>query len=500
MPCRSSPAIWRRRPGTRLRPNWDGRWPRSGAAWNLGGSYCARFARRGLTPALALFPALIANAASAEITPPLTESTVRAAIGFAAGSKMAVSASSAVTALAQGALTAMSMTKPRIIAALLATACLVAGGVGMLPLRGALAAPVQKEAPKTGDPQVNLASARVEPAKSDLEKLRGSWVLEETWYDGKIVIQNLQGIIAHSRIVIDGQWLTMPQRDIRSEQYRSKVVIDEAADLKRITFDNWYGEPAHAVYTLNKDTFQFCYEHGSKNSPAKFGAGPGSKNLLLIYKREPAPEDKGTPGRGTTPTWGVIGAQPKPPPSVDSTPADIQQSLDDAVLARRIEEYSDTKKGEIRAAEDRRAQAVADRFVTALIANDSNGMFTESSLAWADHAELIRDEAALKLHLAKYRVPRVFAEGKQQIALLASLEELEQALGKRVPEEARKTWASHLGAGARIAVVVRGPMLLALSLRRTKSEYSVSGFLFDYFPRPDDQLLRAVTRHPADKR
>jgi hypothetical protein len=117
-----------------------------------------------------------------------------------------------------------------------------------------------------------------------------------------------------------------------------------------------------------------------------------------------------------------------------------------------------------------------------------------------DRDELIRDEAALEGRLAEYRMPGVFAKGEERIALLASLEELEQALGKQVPEAARKTWADQLADGSRIAIVQRGPMLLGLALRRSKSTYSVSGLLFDYLPQPEDPLLRAVAKSPLDPR
>ena len=59
---------------------------------------------------------------------------------------------------------------------------------------------------------------------------------------------------------------------------------------------------------------------------------------------------------------------------------------------------------------------------------------------------------------------------------------MERCLGKQVPEAVRKAWADHLAGGSRVAVVVRGPMLLALSVRPAKAEYRVSGLLFDYFP------------------
>jgi hypothetical protein len=82
------------------------------------------------------------------------------------------------------------------------------------------------------------------------------------------------------------------------------------------------------------------------------------------------------------------------------------------------------------------------------------------------------------------------------MALLAGLEELKQALGKRVPEGVRETWAGQLAGRSRIAVVRRGPMMIGLALRRMESGYRVSGLLFDYFPKPEDPLLRAVEKDP----
>lgn len=190
-----------------------------------------------------------------------------------------------------------------------------------------------------------------------------------------------------------------------------------------------------------------------------------------------------------------VAAQPPAQPEQDS-----RRALDDAALTRRIEEYADTRTGQERAAEDRRARSVVERFVAAFIANDNPGLAAASSSPWLDRAELVRDDLGRERRLGEYRMPAVFAKGEQRITLLGSLEEIEQGLGKKVPEAARAIWASHLTAGSRIAVIQRGTMVLGLSLRKVKSGYSVSGLLFDYFPKADDPLLRAISKSPFEPR
>ena len=63
-----------------------------------------------------------------------------------------------------------------------------------------------------------------------------------------------------------------------------------------------------------------------------------------------------------------------------------------------------------------------------------------------------------------------------------------------------RVFAQLLTAGSRIAVVEGGTMVLGLSVRRTKSQYSVSSLLFDYFPKPDDPLLRVITKAAGGKK
>lgn len=101
----------------------------------------------------------------------------------------------------------------------------------------------------------------------------------------------------------------------------------------------------------------------------------------------------------------VAQAAEPPPGKAAPMPTDSRRSLDDAALARRIEEYSDTKKGEERAADEQRARGVVKRFVAALVTKDPRATLTESSMPWVDRAELLRDEQAGKHRLAEYRLP-----------------------------------------------------------------------------------------------
>jgi len=175
-------------------------------------------------------------------------------------------------------------------------------------------------------------------------------------------------------------------------------------------------------------------------------------------------------------------------------PRESQRALDDAALARRTEEYSDTRKGQDRADADQRAKAVVERFLAGLVARDVQKMVVGSSSPWGDRGELVRDEEVVKAKLAEYLVPRAFAGRNQSIVLLNSLEELEQSLCKRIPDAAREAWTKHLAAGSRIAVAQGGRMILGLSLRKAEATHSVSGLLFDYFPKPQDRLLQAVQK------
>jgi RNA polymerase sigma factor (sigma-70 family) len=261
-----------------------------------------RLARHGLAPALILLPTVSPSVAWAGLPARLAKTTVAAAIGFAAGPTTTSPGPVAVpAALAEGVLRTMPTTKLQLAAILLVAAGLVAAGTGVFPLAGAMGGPVPGEPKAVGTVDATIAGAGPSkggvpdeiPPKSDLGKLQGTWVLGEIRYDGQPVVEHA-GLIAHSKITIDGHSFTMDLLGGRSGRLHSKLRIDETADPRRITFD-WYGGQARGVYTLEGDTFLFCYEPGAKEPPAKVGAPAGSKSLLLVYQRQPRPEGRAEP-------------------------------------------------------------------------------------------------------------------------------------------------------------------------------------------------------------
>ncbi len=170
-----------------------------------------------------------------------------------------------------------------------------------------------------------------------------------------------------------------------------------------------------------------------------------------------------------------------------------QSSLEDAALQSRLAIFANSDKGQVHAEEDQQFEKAAKAFITALSSKDPDGMFPHCSVPWCYQDELIGDVAAVRARLGEISVPGAFALAeKKKYLLLHTLEDLELLLKKKTPVEARKVWAEQLAGTSRIAVVSGGPMLLAISLRKTEQNHLASGILFAYFPKENDALLKAI--------
>jgi RNA polymerase sigma factor (sigma-70 family) len=135
----------------------------------------SRLARRGVTLSLGSLAALLSgNALSAAVPAVLRDSTVQAALGFAAGK---APAAGSVAALAEGVLQAMFMYRVKRWLAVVLMLALAGGGTGLLafggrPAEGPVAPKQAEPTPKAGekaDQLKRLAAARLDTAKTAYE-------------------------------------------------------------------------------------------------------------------------------------------------------------------------------------------------------------------------------------------------------------------------------------------------------------------------------------------
>jgi RNA polymerase sigma factor (sigma-70 family) len=126
-------------------------------------------ARRGIVLApVALGAALLDQAVSAAVGPPLVSSTVKAATLVAAGQAAAGAVSARVAALTEGMVQSMFLTKAKVMAAVLAACCLVSAGGAVLLQRAAAVAPANLK---------KLVTARgpTQPSPKSLSRLPALW-------------------------------------------------------------------------------------------------------------------------------------------------------------------------------------------------------------------------------------------------------------------------------------------------------------------------------------
>lgn len=167
--------------------------------------------------------------------------------------------------------------------------------------------------------------------------------------------------------------------------------------------------------------------------------------------------------------------------------------LDDAAIQSRIAVFSDTTKGQFHTEDAKQFETIATKFITLISAREAKKPPAHCSVPFYLQDERILDHDAMISRLEEISFPGVFALAeKKNVLLVDTLEQLEQLLEKRVPDEVRKGWAEHVSGSSRIALVSGGTMIVGLSLRKKEGEFSVSGILLAYFPTPDAPILKAI--------
>jgi RNA polymerase sigma factor (sigma-70 family) len=122
-----------------------------------------RLARRGLLSSEAVAVCLSQNAATAALPPSLVSATVHASFLFALGQKASIPAK--VSAITQGVLSAMLVTKLRMVVAVAVMACVLGLGLGSRFLSGPTAEGAQPENAKRGAGPTTAAGGKLANVK-----------------------------------------------------------------------------------------------------------------------------------------------------------------------------------------------------------------------------------------------------------------------------------------------------------------------------------------------
>jgi RNA polymerase sigma factor (sigma-70 family) len=255
-----------------------------------------RLTRRGLTLSSGLLATVLAhNTASAAVPGALASATVKAALSLVGGEAVGAGVISvSVSALTQGMLKTMFLTKLKIAATVCLTASAAGVGVGLLT-HPALAIKQpdtsqwtrKVDPPKQGKDQntdaANKAAQEKDAAKEDQEKLLGTWECTFARIDDNPLAEDTRRQL---RLVMTRDRYTTKSGDQRL--FEGSYRLDPTAKPKTIDIialegDN-KGKAALGIYAINEDTLQICYTMGQER-PKAFRSPRGSGAFLTIWKR-----------------------------------------------------------------------------------------------------------------------------------------------------------------------------------------------------------------------
>jgi RNA polymerase sigma factor (sigma-70 family) len=234
--------------------------------------------RRGLAPACGVLAAwLIDSAAPAAVPLASVVSTSQAATAFAAGGAAGAGACPGQAAvLAEGVLRAMFLTKLKI--ALLLVAALGVAGIGALSLSrlGAAGEPALAGIDRAMQP----TAARGDAAKTDKQKLQGTWTVIAVTENGREVAE-AEVLNRNSQFVFAADKVTIPIRDGKRE---FSYQLDPSQKPRHIdlVFD---GVTSKGVYAFDAGSLKICVAKDGDERPADLTAPNASNRVLVVLKK-----------------------------------------------------------------------------------------------------------------------------------------------------------------------------------------------------------------------
>lgn len=134
------------------------------------------------------------------------------------------------------------------------------------------------------------ASEQDNPSKSDLDKLRGTWLTVSLVNDGKTVVDEKTAPKPGpaTKLVYDGStWIIkVGEKTVAS----GKLKIDATKTPKEIDIMDESGlkneKTKLGIYAIDGDSYKFCLAPAGKPRPSEFASKAGSGHSLGVSKRE----------------------------------------------------------------------------------------------------------------------------------------------------------------------------------------------------------------------
>jgi uncharacterized protein (TIGR03067 family) len=132
-------------------------------------------------------------------------------------------------------------------------------------------------------PEGEASAATSDLAKQDLDKLQGAWRIESSMWNGveePPIAKKVKIIFQDDKLI---------QVDIDGNRLSNTVKLMPGQNPKAIDCWSWDGggQPSPGIYSLEGDVFKWCSAGGSnKVRPKLFGSTPGSKQSLMVLRRE----------------------------------------------------------------------------------------------------------------------------------------------------------------------------------------------------------------------
>jgi uncharacterized protein (TIGR03067 family) len=132
-------------------------------------------------------------------------------------------------------------------------------------------------------PEGEASAATSDLAKQDLDKLQGAWRIESSMWNGveePPIAKKVKILFQDDKLV---------QVDIDGNRLSNTIKLMPGQNPKAIDCWSWdgRGQPSPGIYSLEGDTFKWCSAGGSnKVRPTSFASTPGSKQSLMVLRRE----------------------------------------------------------------------------------------------------------------------------------------------------------------------------------------------------------------------